>query len=260
MTQGDVRHARDAPVIGLTGRRHLAGPLGPPVVHDAPVETFFADYAAAVAAAGGLPVLLSMAADPAAVAARIDGLVLSGGADVDPRRYGRTPGPHGTPVEPQRDAFELAVLDAAWERGIPVLGICRGAQLINVSRGGTLVAHLAPDTGEAHSFLGYPRHHRVHAVDLTAGSITHAVYGERIVVNSLHHQAVDALGSDLRITGRAPDGVVEAIEAVDAPVVGVQWHPEMLTATDPIFGWLVERARRAPEHHREERNHHVAIA
>jgi len=233
------------PVIGLTGRKQPAGPLAIPVVRDALVETFFVDYASAVVRAGGLPWLLSMECDPVAVVSRLDGLILSGGSDVDPRRYGATPGPHATEIDPLRDEFELAVLDAAWMRGIPVLGICRGIQLINVSRGGSLVGHLPADSGESHSFLGYPRNHLVHAVDLVEGSVPHALYGARTHVNSLHHQAVAEVGTGLAVTGRAPDGVVESVEALDAPIVGVQWHPEMLGGADPLFGWLVDSARQS---------------
>jgi putative glutamine amidotransferase len=231
------------PVIGLTGRRQTAGMLAGPVVCDALIELYFVEYATAVARAGGLPLLLSMEADPVAVVSRLDALILSGGSDVDPRRYGETPGPHASTFEPLRDEFELAMLDAALMRGIPVLGICRGAQLINVGHGGTLVAHLPSDSGEAHSFLGYPRNHRVHPVELAEGSVPHRLYGPRIRVNSLHHQAVADVGADLIVTARAPDGVVEAIEVRDAPVVGVQWHPEMLGGTDPLFDWLVNCAR-----------------
>ncbi|MDH6198388.1 putative glutamine amidotransferase [Mycobacterium frederiksbergense] len=259
MTHRDVDHYASRPVIGLTGRRHDAGPMGVPVVRDAMVETYFVDYAAAVARAGGLPVLLSMECEPAAVVSRIDGLILSGGADVDPRRYGATPGPHATPVDPVRDEFEMAVLDAAWLRGIPVLGICRGIQLINVNRGGTLVAHLPADSGEAHSFLGYPRSHRAHPVDLAEGSVPHALYGPRIQVNSLHHQAVAEVGTGLTVTGRAPDGVIESVEALDAPIVGVQWHPEMLSGTDPLFGWLVDNARQHSTTNRKQEEN-VVIA
>jgi putative glutamine amidotransferase len=233
------------PVIGLTGRKQPAGPLAIPVVRDALVETFFVDYTSAVVRAGGLPWLLSMECDPVAVVSRIDGLLLSGGSDVDPRRYGATPGLHATEIDPLRDEFELAVLDAAWMRGIPVLGICRGVQLINVSRGGTLVEHLPAGSGESHSFLGYPRSHRVHTVDFLEGSVPHSLYGARVPVNSLHHQAIAEVGTGLAVTGRAPDGVVESIEALDEPIVGVQWHPEMLGGTDPLFGWLVDSARQS---------------
>lgn len=247
------------PVIGLTGRKQPAGPLAIPVVRDALVETFFVDYALAVVRAGGLPWLLSMETDPVAVVSRIDALVLSGGSDVDPRRYGAAPGSHATEIDPLRDEFELAVLDAAWMRGIPVLGICRGIQLINVSRGGTLVEHLPADSGESHSFLGYPRHHRVHAVELVEGSVPHALYGARTHVNSLHHQAVAEIGTGLVVTGRAPDGVVESIEALDEPIVGVQWHPEMLGGTDPLFGWLVDSARQHTST-TNRKQEHVVIA
>lgn len=248
------------PLIGISGRRQLAGPGFPPVVEDASVEVFFADYARSVAAAGGVPVLLSAESEPAGVAGWLDGLVLSGGADLDPRSYGRTPGPQAGPAEPRRDEFEFALLDAAWASRLPVLGICRGAQLINVARGGTLVPHLPPDTGEGHSFLGYPRNHRAHPVAFTAGSVPHSLFGTGISVNSLHHQAVEEVGEGLRAIGRAPDGVIEAIEAEHAPVLGVQWHPEMFDEPDPLFFWLVDRARRdRREPHSRERDY-VAIA
>lgn len=252
MIHHDLVTPESRPLIGLSGRRHTAGESALPVVRDAHVETYFVDYAAAVARAGGLPMLLSTESDPIAAVGRISALVLSGGADVDPRRYGAAPGPYATAVEPVRDEFELALLEAAWMRGIPVLGICRGTQLINVSRGGTLVPHLPADSGEAHSFLGYPRHHRVHPVDFVEGSVLHALHGARIRVNSLHHQAVAEVGAGLTITGRAPDGVVESIEALDAPVVGVQWHPEMLDGTDPLFTWLVDRARQCSTTYRKQ--------
>jgi putative glutamine amidotransferase len=243
MPQTTSGHPITPPVIGITGRRQRAGASVAPVVSDAVVEVYFVDYADAVARAGGLPLHLSMQGDPSAVVDRLDGLLLSGGADVDPRRYGATPGPHATAIDPRRDCFELALLDAAWARDIPVLGICRGAQLINVGRGGSLIAHLPPDSMEAHSFLGYPRNHRVHPVDLVAGSIPHALFGDHVMVNSLHHQAVAEVGAELLVAGRAPDGVIESIQTVDGDTVGVQWHPEMLDGTDPLFGWLVENAR-----------------
>ncbi|GLY65868.1 gamma-glutamyl-gamma-aminobutyrate hydrolase family protein [Amycolatopsis taiwanensis] len=248
------------PLIGLSGRRQLAGPSAPPSLADAVVEVFFADYAASVAAAGGIPVLLSMDSDPRAVVDRLDGLLLSGGADIDPRRYGRAPGPEATPLDPRRDAFEFALLEAATTSGLPVLGICRGAQLINLSRGGTLVPHLPPDAGEAHSFLGYPRGHRAHPVALAEGSIPHALFGANVTVNSLHHQAVDEVGHGLRVVGRAPDGVVEAIEADGAPTLGVQWHPEMFDTTDPLFHWLVDQARLRCNATQAKESEYVAIA
>ena len=231
------------PLIGITGRRGLAGPEAPEVVANAPVEVFLADFAAAVARAGGLPIQLSAHADPGELVDRLDGLIIAGGVDVDPRLYGAAPGPSATPLDPVRDAFELALARAAWSAGLPVLDVCRGCQIINVSRGGTLVPDLLPDAGEAHSFLGYPRGHRSQAVELSAGSVPHGLFGARVRVNSFHHQAVAEPGDGLRIVSRAADGVVEAIEADGVPVLGVRWHPEFFTETDPLFHWLVRRAR-----------------
>ena len=232
-----------APVVGLTGRRALAAQLGAPAgFYDAPVDAYFSEYARSVIAAGGLPVHLCLDADPAASVALLDALVVSGGDDVDPVRYGAAVGPRTTVVDPLRDELEVALVEAAIAAGKPVLGICRGAQLINVALGGTLVADLPVGEGVSHASYAYPRAHRRHGVDLVPGSLAHALYGARTDVNSFHHQAVDRPGRGVRVTGLADDGVTEAIEVDGADVLGVQWHPECFTA-DPAFAWLVERAR-----------------
>lgn len=134
-----------APLIAVTGRRRGAAGLhlGPPVLDALEIEVYFTGYADHVGAAGGLPVHLPCGIDPRAVIDRVDGLVLSGGTDVDPARYGAATCATTPPLEPERDEFELALLDAALARDLPVLAICRGLQLVNVSRGGTLHAHLA---------------------------------------------------------------------------------------------------------------------
>ena len=206
------------PLIGVTGRVDRGGPSLPNVVGDALMEMFFTDFPSKIRAAGGQPILLSIHSDPRRIVEHLDALVLSGGSDVDPRRYGRTPGPNSSMIDPARDEFEFALVDAAWEIGLPILGVCRGHQVVNVARGGTLIADLPTYAGEAHSFFGYPRSYRPQQVALESGSIPYSLYGNSIHVNSLHHQAVDAPGNGLRIVGRALDraAVSAAFEATVA--------------------------------------------
>lgn len=235
------------PLVGLTGRRSAARILGTARgFDDAPLDIYMSEYARSVIAAGGLPVHIPLDVDARQLVARLDGLVLSGGEDVDPRRYGQVPGPHTPAIDPERDELELALVDAAIEAGIPLLGICRGQQVINVARGGSLVQHLEPGTGESHSSYAYPRAHRVHEVALSPGSVAADLYGDSVRVNSFHHQAVDRPGEGVLVTGRARDGVVEAIQLATAEVIGVQWHPEVFGG-DPIFDWLTTAAQRAAE-------------
>lgn len=237
-----MRPAR-RPLIGLTGRRFAAGRVSgtPDSWATAEVDLHFADYAVQVDAAGGLAVQLPRGLDVRAGVARLDGLVLTGGNDIDPRRYGQEPLPQLGPVEPARDRFELELLDEALARGVPVLGVCRGAQLINVWRGGTLHQHIPEFGAAAHAAFQYPRDHRGHVVDFAPGSRLADLYGASCLVNSLHHQAIDQLGDGILATGRSPDGVIEAAELRDADILGVQWHPEVLPS-DPVFTWLCERA------------------
>lgn len=241
------------PLIGITGRRKSAGIVGAPHGFvDAPLEAYMSEYATSIVRAGGLPVHLPMDAAPEEFVARLDGIVISGGDDVDPRRYGRAPGPHTFLIDPERDDFESALITAGIARGIPVLGICRGAQLLNVVRGGTLHQHLPLGEGESHGSYAYPRAHRVHDVQTTPGSVVRALYGEMTRVNSFHHQAVDVPGDGIAITGTAPDGIIEAIEVRGVPAIGVQWHPETFGG-DPVFGWLVDRAVQYSTHSKESR-------
>jgi putative glutamine amidotransferase len=193
------------------------------------------NYVRSIEGAGLLPVIVPPLADPGTAAALIagcSGLLLTGGEDVDPARYGAPA--HATTGAPNvpRDATELALFAAARERGIPVLGICRGIQLINVAMGGTLVQdlpserpssiqHDQPDAANA----------RTHGIRLVAKSRIHAaVNTDELVVNSYHHQAVDRLADGLTVTATAPDGVIEGVEGTEGPwLVAVQWHPEDLT-------------------------------
>ncbi len=230
-----------APLIGITGRTKTAGELNmkPETFRDLHLDVYYCDYARAVISAGGLPVFLPVSADPARYADRLDGLLLSGGTDIEPERYGQAPSAELYTREPERDAFELALLDGAADAGKPVLGICRGIQVLNVHGGGTLHQHIAP-----HACHDQPPDSIVHRVDLTEGSLAASLYGPSIRVNSLHHQTIDDLADGYSATGRSDDGAVEVIEAHRRPWMGVQWHPELMGSrdSDPVFDWLVQAA------------------
>jgi len=181
-------------------------------------------YAIALERAGGVPVVLPPVVDDVEpLLDRLDGVCLSGGPDLDPDAYGaRERHMELGPTEPSLDTFELALARGALARGLPLLGICRGAQALNVACGGTLHQHL-PDHRQAE-----PGTVTTHDVEVLPGTRLAALIGAgTMAVNSFHHQAVDRLGSGLRIAARAADGTVEAIEGAGF-VVGVQWHAETL--------------------------------
>jgi putative glutamine amidotransferase len=188
-------------------------------------------YVSAVQDAGGHAVLLPVdTRAPGALAGLVDGLLLIGGADIDPATYGREREPGTESTYPDRDAFELAVLDAALARNLPVLAICRGMQILNVAFGGTLRQDLADEQGEnihrrkLGRFDGTENH-----IALEEGSLAARAADESLHVACCHHhQAIDVLGDGLVVSGRATeDGLPEAIEAADGRwVLGVQWHPE----------------------------------
>lgn len=232
---------RARPLIGLSGRRKLAREVAgfPANMGDEPIDVYVAAYARAITEAGGLPVHLPAHVDPAEYTEVVDGVLLSGGTDLDPTRYGAVPDPNNYPPEPERDAFELGLVDAAVERDLPVLGICRGLQVLNVWGGGTLHQDL-PDHAR------YELHPEV-ALDevvFEPDSRLHELYGDRRGINSLHHQAVDRVAEGWQVVGRSTDGTVEAMEWPDRDVIALQWHPELMPerASDPVFRWLVERA------------------
>jgi len=231
-----------APMIGITGRQASIRDDFPETLSHLRNDVFITAYAECVAQAGGLPVWLSREAAPRDLAASLGGVLIAGGQDVDPHLYGSIPGPRSTVLDPARDTFEIELVRAAVRLGRPVLGICRGIQLINVALGGSLVSDLQTGTGASHGFLGYPAWHRTHSVELARGSRLADLLGPAVMVNSYHHQCVDRLGDGLIVTARASDGVAEAIELPGSDVLGVQWHPEMLREPDPVFGWLIDRS------------------
>ena len=185
--------------------------------------------------------------EAAAILDRFDGLLLTGGGDIDPTRYGQDPHPTVYGVDHDRDAFETTLALAAVEAQMPVLGICRGMQILNVALGGTLEQHIL-DRGNLLPH-GDPTIGAVlHAVALDPGCRLAATMGaERTMCSSHHHQAVDRLGAGLTVVGRSDDGLAEAVELDGAPwIVGVQWHPEDTAAVNPeqqrLFDTLVAEA------------------
>ncbi len=234
------------PVIGICGALERARWS----VWDQDAILLARSYVDAVQDAGGLALVLPPDAravdDPDELLDRLDGLMLAGGADIDPSSYGAQAEPETTETVPERDRFEIALARAAIERDMPVLGICRGMQLINVALGGTLVQHL-PD------HYGHHEHRRVlgsfdgadHDVDVQPDTLAMEVIGEaRHATKSHHHQGVQRLGEGLSVCcTSALDDLPEAIELPGKRfVLGVQWHPEV-DAASPVVGALVDAAR-----------------
>lgn len=192
--------------------------------------------------AGGEPLtLFAESSLPAVERLRgLDGLLVPGGSDIDPRRYGQEPLETTLTADfAAQDQFEAEMIAAAIEIGLPVLAICRGFQLLNVEHGGTMVQDVDADSIHRNS---------IHDVSIEPGSaLAEAVGGTHLPVSSYHHQAVDRVGEGLRVVGTAPDGVVEALEHPSAALLAVQWHPEDNADVDErqhaIFQWLVDRAR-----------------
>jgi anthranilate synthase component 2/putative glutamine amidotransferase len=227
------------PLIGISTYREQAR-WG---TWDVPAVLVPATYVDAVAEAGGEPVLLPTGAATADVVARLDGLLLAGGADVDPARYGQPAGAHTTVVRPDRDAAELAALLAALDRGMPLLAICRGMQLLNVALGGDLVQHL-PDLPGAECHDPGPGAFQRREVRTAPGSALHQVLGPSAAADCHHHQALDRIAPGLTPTAWAEDGTVEAVEGDGREFcLAVQWHPEA-GADRRLFVAHVEAARR----------------
>ncbi|NNN08963.1 MAG: gamma-glutamyl-gamma-aminobutyrate hydrolase family protein [Acidimicrobiaceae bacterium] len=233
------------PLIGLSGRRWPASRLGsfvPPAMSGLVFDLHFVDYGRSVALAGGVPVELTRDADVQEIVAHLDGLVLSGGADVSPEHYDAPPHEQLGEVEPERDEWEFALYASARAKGIPVLAICRGFQLVNVAHGGTLNQHVELDEGAGHPQWDVDGRTATHSVRALTSTLTARVVGGSLDVNSLHHQTLATLGEGLKVGAVASDGVVESFYTTDESVLAVQWHPELLRAPDPAFSWLVKTA------------------
>lgn len=232
------------PLVAVIGRR---------AAH-VPILRFSATLAAeaiceAVWSAGGEPVVLYGPADdplselPTRLV-QFDGVLLPGGADIEPYRYGAEAAPETTDTVAFQDDLDLGITRAVIDLELPALAICRGMQVLNVALGGSLIQHVIE---------GDTQHHNsIHPVAIVAGSALHAIVGaETIDVSSYHHQGIDRLGAGLTVAAVAADGIVEAVEHTRADIVAVQWHPEdrhATTASDAaLFADLVDRARKRKE-------------
>ena len=227
------------PLIGLTTYRERAKTL----VWDTEFALLHNVYVDAVARAGGIPVLLPPQEHGVdELIASLDALVLTGGSDVDPVRYQQQPHQHTTVVRPWRDEWELRLLERALAVDLPVLGVCRGTQLLNVALGGTLNQHI-PDT------VGHQRHcpspgvFGETRVALHPGSVPAGLLGPEVTVACYHHQAIDKVAPGLEVAGTSADGTVEAVELPGHHfVLGVQWHPEQDGGDLRLFEALVAAA------------------
>jgi putative glutamine amidotransferase len=212
------------------------------------------DYISSVEQAGGRARVLEVSESPRKVLEQIDGLLLTGGGDVDPVLYGEDRHPTVDDAEPGRDEFEIDLARRAIAAELPVLAICRGAQVLNVAAGGTLVQDIpsAVASDLTHQ-VKEPKNAVAHEISVTAGSKLEAALGASVAarhtcrVNSRHHQSVGRLGAGLISSAAAPDGVIEAIERSESEFcLGVQWHPENFWRTgefSPLFDSFVEAAR-----------------
>lgn len=240
------------PLIGITASEYTIKRT----YYDVKVAGMTADYKNAVIEAGGIPVLIPLNIPVERLPKlldRLDGLLVTGGGDVDPARYGQVPG--DVPlrdVRPERDEIEFTLTQDAIEREMPLLAICRGHQLLNVAMGGTLYQDVASLVGRAidhdGGLAGWTRQYLAHSVDVVPESKMAELLGTtEVAVNSFHHQSVMEVGDRLIVTAMSPDGVIEGMEMPDHKfAVSVQWHPENITGVveemKGLFRGLVEAA------------------
>ncbi len=259
--------ARAMPCIGLSSNFMHADPQRP-VFKGMTLQYVENRMLQSIHRAGGLPLPLPDLEDEAgadALLGRVDGLLLAGGADVDPRSYGEEPLRPEWGGDGIRDAYEMRLVRLAQQRGLPILGICRGIQLLNVALGGHLYQDIVTQRDDALVHRDWHQYDALgHSVRLDADSWISRVYGgaTTMEINSIHHQGLRDVAPPLRATAWAPDGVIEAVEARDRAqwMMGVQWHPEWLegqsddaltgaggrASGDAIFGAFVERCRQPP--------------
>ena len=235
-------------VIGLTTYAEPARML----VWQREFAMLHATYVAATERAGGVAILLPpQAAGADEVLDRIDGLVLTGGADVDPTRYGEVPAERTSAPRVQRDEWEIALARAALRRDVPLLAICRGLQVLNVMLGGSLHQHL-PDLAGHDGHQPEPGVFGAVEVGIEPGTRTAELIGPLVRVSCHHHQALARLAPGLKVTGRAADGTVEAVEVPGQSfAIGVQWHPEENSQDDRLFAALASAGQRYRERVRE---------
>ena len=265
----DVSHRRmplpavRRPVIGVTTQtlHAIAGiPEGLP-------ESWVMNqrYFRAVTIAGGVPLMVPLFSDDIptvrALYERLDGLMIPGGVDMSPDTYGEEMRPEVGRLDRSRDTVELEMTRWAIEDGLPVLGLCRGAQVINVAMGGTLYQDIAAQVGaglqhDCYPTKGFARTHLAHPITVAPGTrLEAAIGGPEVLINSMHHQSVKTIGEGLMISAVAPDGVVEAIEGTgEGYCVGVQWHPEVFEPGDPSTRHLFKQFTRAAVEYADRRD------
>ena len=211
------------------------------------------DYVDAVIKAGGVPLIIPFNTDKEVIISQaqvIDGLIISGGHDVSPYNYGQEPSPLLGETFPERDDYEMLLLEESKKRNLPILGICRGSQIINVAAGGTLYQDLSLIPGNVlkHNQVSKPTL-KTHKIQIEENSIISEIFGKETMVNSFHHQALDKVADDFKVVARASDGIIEAIQHKTYKfLVGVQWHPEMLAVecdeARELFKRLIEEAKK----------------
>jgi putative glutamine amidotransferase len=212
---------------------------------EVPSAVLMKSYLDSIVTAGGMPVMLPPVGRWLAEhVSRLDALVIAGGADIDPSRYGQAPHEETGKLRLDRDAAEFGLFHLALEADLPVLGVCRGLQLINIALGGTLHQHV-PDVCGSETHNPRPGVFGSNEVKLAPGSVVAGLIGDHMTVQCHHHQAIDQLGSGLAAVGWSQDGIIEAVELPDASfVLGVQWHPEEQSTDVRLFEGLVQAARR----------------
>ena len=247
------------PVIGITTQTlHSIDGIPEGLPHSVVMNQ---RYYVAATAAGAVPWLIPLIDDDLetlrAIYERLDGILIPGGVDMDPTTFGETPHPRLGRIDPARDRVEMQLVRWAVEDDKPVLGLCRGLQVINVTLGGTLWQDLEAQVPGAikHDYFptyGFGRDHLAHEVRLAAGTrLQRALAMDRIPVNSMHHQGIRTLAPALVPSAIAPDGLIEAAESPTAPfLVGVQWHPEVFELTDPHTGHVFREFIDASVRHR----------
>ena len=211
------------------------------------------DYVDAVIRAGGVPLIIPFSTDKEVIISQaqlIDGLILSGGHDISPYNYGQEPSQKIGETFPERDDYEMLLLEEAKKRNLPILGICRGFQIINVAGGGTLYQDLSLIPGNIlKHFQGSKPTLKTHMIKIEENSVISSIFGKETMVNSFHHQVINKVANDFIVVAKASDGVVEAIEHKTYKfLVAVQWHPEMLAVNcekaRELFSKFVEEAKK----------------
>lgn len=241
----------DKKIIGIVCNKTVT--TTPPFIHDIK-SGVCVDYIAAVLKAGGVPLQLPLisGADTEPYIHLCDGFLFPGGPDLHPRFYGEDARQGLGPVHPELDAFQLELMRAVLKSGKPVLGICRGAQVLNVVLGGSLHQDIGETSTKLAHYMDSHRSDVAHKVQIERGSLLYGLFGGELWVNSFHHQVINRLGKGLKVIARAEDGIIEAITLEDHTfAVGLQWHPEMmLTETDemlPVFEEFVGRTGKSKE-------------